>query len=56
MNFVKVVRGSTTSVLETKINDVLNEFQSDQLVDIKLSGAYDGERDDYLAVILFKTN
>jgi hypothetical protein len=54
MNFVRVVRGGTTAALEEKINEILNANDDAVLVDIKLSGAYDGKNDDYMVVIIFR--
>ncbi|WP_171050900.1 hypothetical protein [Bacillus sp. BHET2] len=50
---VSVVKASTTNGLENKINDVLNTY-SNKVIDIKVSGAYDGNNEIFIAVIMYE--
>lgn len=54
MNFVRVVRGGTPHELEKNINDWLTD-SNENLVDIKVTGAFDGKSDYYIAVLIFKS-
>lgn len=50
---VRVVKSSTANGLENKINDVLNTY-SNKIIDIKVSGAYDGDSESFIAIIMFE--
>ncbi|MGD6873408.1 hypothetical protein ACQCU1_14620 [Sutcliffiella horikoshii] len=50
---VSVVKESNTNGLGSKINDVLNTY-SNKVIDIKISGAYDGNNEIFIAVIMFE--
>jgi hypothetical protein len=53
MHKVKVVKASTASNLEENINEVLETLEG-EYVDIKVSGAFDGKDEIFLAVIIYK--
>jgi hypothetical protein len=53
MNFVKVVQSGTKEGFEKGINGMLDQYNEAKLVDIKVTGAYDGKSDYYMAVIIF---
>jgi membrane protein implicated in regulation of membrane protease activity len=50
---VKVVKATSSSALEGKINTVLEALEGDY-VDIKVSGAYDGDDEVFVAVIVYR--
>jgi hypothetical protein len=53
MHKVKVVKASTATNLEDQINDFLQTLEG-EYVDIKVSGAYDGKDEIFVAVIVYK--
>jgi hypothetical protein len=50
---VKVVKASSSSALEGKINTALEALEG-EYVDIKVSGAYDGGSETFVAVIVYR--
>lgn len=54
MHQVKVVKARATNSLEAKINSVLEELIGLEIVDIKVTGAYDGDNESYIAVIIYR--
>jgi hypothetical protein len=50
---VKVVKATSASTLQTKINAALQSV-GESFVDLKISGAYDGSSESFIAVILYK--
>lgn len=53
MTRVKVVKAATASSLEGKINEALESVEG-KYVDIKVSGAYDGKDETFIAVVVYK--
>jgi hypothetical protein len=51
---VKVVKATTASNLESNINAQLNHLVHHTIIDIKVSGAYDGKDEAFIAVIMYK--
>ncbi|MED1419031.1 sporulation protein Cse60 [Bacillus smithii] len=51
----RVVKATTSSSLEGKINSVLENLDPDDFVDIKVAGAYDGDDESFIAVIIYKS-
>ncbi|WP_228307301.1 sporulation protein Cse60 [Priestia sp. J2] len=54
--YVRVVKSAREKDLEDKINNVLEENSDSELIDIKLTGSYNGNTGYYLAVIIFRNN
>jgi hypothetical protein len=51
---VKIVKANSSGGLERRINDALTELQLNEVVDIKITGSFDGKSDNYLAVIIYR--
>lgn len=54
MLYTKVVKASSSGVFENKINEVLRDINDNNLVDIKISGSYNGNNETFIAVIIAK--
>ncbi|MDQ0246357.1 glucose-6-phosphate dehydrogenase assembly protein OpcA [Bacillus fengqiuensis] len=50
---VKVVKATTSMKLEEQINLALDDIAG-EYVDIKISGAYNGKYETFMAVIIYK--
>ena len=48
-----VVKATNSSTLQHKINEALSELVDTNIVDIKLTGYFDGKADNYIALILY---
>lgn len=50
----KVVKATSSSVLESKLNTALEEVSEFEIVDVKVAGAYDGKNECFVAIVLYK--
>lgn len=50
----KVVKGTSASALESRLNTALEEVSEFEIVDVKVAGAYDGKDECFVAVVLYK--
>ncbi|WP_199795770.1 hypothetical protein [Bacillus thuringiensis] len=48
-----VVKATRSGALQDKINQALEELVNFNIVDIKLAGSFDGQNDNYVAVIMY---
>ncbi|MCK0471947.1 hypothetical protein [Halalkalibacter sp. APA_J-10(15)] len=55
MRQVKVIKTSSSKTMEDRINETIQNL-SGEFVDIKLTGAYDGSSERFLAIIIYEKN
>lgn len=55
---VKVIKTQTTlnaaSLLEDDINRALESIPNAKIIDIKITGSYDSQKDNYIALIIYE--
>ncbi|WP_176545515.1 hypothetical protein [Bacillus pseudomycoides] len=49
-----ILKASSVGPLQEKVNEALKDIMPAEVVDIKLSSAYDGDTDSYIAMIIYK--
>lgn len=55
MRQVKVIKTSSSKTMEDRINETIQNLNG-EFVDIKLTGAYDGSSERFLAIIIYEKN